>query len=62
MTESQYKANRKYLKEHYQNLTLSYPVGVRDRFKKYASAAGLSLAEFVRVAVAEYVKKHGLDL
>lgn len=57
LTESKRKANDKYIRDHYERIPISYPKGTRDLWKSFASARGLSLAEFVRRAVEEYIKK-----
>ena len=57
MTDSKRKANDKYLKKAYEHITLGYPKGTRDRWKQAASARGLSLAEFVRRAVEDAIKR-----
>lgn len=57
LTESKRKANDKYIREHYERIPISYPKGTRELWKQYATARGLSLAEFVRRAVEEYIKK-----
>lgn len=54
LTDSKRKANDKYLKANYEHITLSVPKGVRADWKQRASARGLSLCEFIRLAVDHY--------
>lgn len=59
-TQSQNKATQKYIKEHLEQVSFRVPKGERDKYKKLAERAGLSLAELLRQAVEEYTENHGL--
>ena len=49
-TKAQLKANAKYRKKAYDQLSIRLPKGERERFAEYASKCGVSLAEYVRRA------------
>lgn len=49
-TKAQLKANAKYRKKAYDQLSIRLPKGERERFAEYASKHGVSLAEYVRRA------------
>lgn len=51
LTEAQRKANDKYIKEHYQKLSISYPKEYCEKVKEAAQAAGESLAGYVKKAI-----------
>lgn len=57
LTDSKRKANKKYLEKNYEHINLSYPKGTKDKWKLVASSRGLSLAEFVRRAVEDAIKR-----
>ncbi len=58
--ETQNKATQKYHKEHLEQVAIRVKKGERERFKKIAETAGLSLAELIRKAITEYAENHGL--
>lgn len=57
LSDSKRKANDKYLKANYEHITLSVPKGTRETWKELASARGLSLCEFIRLAVLCYSER-----
>ena len=59
-TQAQNKATQKYQKENLEQVRMWVKKGEKDRYKQLASAAGLSLAEFLKQAVEEYALNHGL--
>ncbi len=56
-TEAQLRANAKYAAKAYDKLEVRIPKGEKDLIKSWASAAGMSLAEYVRVACYEKAGK-----
>ena len=50
-TEAQKKASMKYLQDKTDDIRLRLPKGTKDRWNAAASAAGLSMTQFVRNAV-----------
>lgn len=57
LSDSKRKANDKYLKANYEHITLSVPKGTRADWKALASVRGLSLCEFIRLAVLYYSER-----
>ena len=51
LTDAQRRANDKYLKEHYQKLSVSYPKEYCEKVKEAAQTAGESLAGYVKKAL-----------
>lgn len=59
-SESSKKATMKYIKENLEEVRFRVKKGEKDKYKKVAERAGLSLAELLRQAVEEYTENHGL--
>lgn len=57
MLESQKKANRKWLAENYEAITIRVPKGTREKIKKDAAAHGMSMAAFIQDACKEKAEK-----
>ena len=57
VTPSQYKANQKYIKEHYDNLQIRVPKEDKERYKKAAADVGTSFRQFVIDAIEEHIEK-----
>lgn len=57
LSDSKRKANDKYLKANYEHITLSVPKGTRADWKTLASSRGLSLCEFIRLAILFYSER-----
>lgn len=55
-----YNYNRKYNKEHYDQIHIYIPAGDRQRWRDYAAECELSLAQFIIEAVEEKVIRDGL--
>ena len=53
MLESQKKANRKWLAENYEAITIKVPKGTKEKIKKAAAACGISMAAYIRAACKE---------
>lgn len=58
--QAQNKATQKYQKENLEQIRFWTKKGEKDRYKKLAESAGMSLAEFLKTAVEEYTNNHGL--
>ncbi len=58
-TEAEKKAIKKYL-DGQEQIRFWAKKGEKDRYKKLAESAGMSLAEFLKTAVEEYTNNHGL--
>ena len=58
--KSQNKATQKYQRENLEQVRFWVRKGEKDKYKKLAERAGLSLAELLRQAVEEYTENHGL--
>ena len=58
--EASKKATIKYIKENLEEVRFRVKKGEKDRYKKLAESAGMSLAEFLNTAVEEYTNNHGL--
>lgn len=56
-TKAQIKANAKYAAKAYDMMAVRIPKGEKDLIKSWASAAGMSLAEYVRAACYEKAGK-----
>ncbi|MCM1059630.1 MAG: hypothetical protein NC452_04995 [Eubacterium sp.] len=54
------KATIKYIKENLDEVRFRVRKGLKDEYKNKAKAAGMSLAEFIKAAIDEYVENHGL--
>lgn len=51
LTESQRKANDKYIRDHYQRLPISYPKEFCEKVKQAAAESGESVAGYIRKAI-----------
>ncbi len=56
-TKAQIQANQRYANKAYDLLAVRIPKGEKDLIKSWASAAGMSLAEYVRAACFEKAGK-----
>lgn len=57
LSETQRKANDKYIKENYQRLPVSYPKEFCQTVREEAQRNGETLAGFVRKAIEDRIKK-----
>lgn len=57
-TQAQNRATQKYQRENLEQVAIRVKKGEREKMKRIADAAGLSLAELIRQAVYEYSKNH----
>lgn len=53
------KSDQEYKKRKYDQINLKLPKGYNQELKAAAAYYGMSSAEFVRSAIAEYVARHG---
>lgn len=53
MLESQKRANRKWLAENYETISIRVPKGTKDEIKEAAAACGMSMAAFIQAACKE---------
>ena len=53
MLESQKRANRKWLAENYEAITIKVPKGTKEKIKEAAAACGMSMAAFIQAACKE---------
>lgn len=60
-TQSQNKATQKYMRDNVDRLFIIVKKGEKDYYKSKASSAGMSLNEFVRVAMDEKIERDGLQ-
>jgi predicted HicB family RNase H-like nuclease len=56
-TEAQKRAIIKYQKEHTDNIQMRFPKGTKDRWQAAAAAAGVSMTQFVKLAVDEAIAR-----
>lgn len=54
-TEAQKKATNKWIKNNYDRINVTVPVGQKDVWKAAANKEGLSLNDFIRKCVAEKI-------
>ena len=59
LSEAKRRSNDRYITAHYQRLAVSYPIKFCDSVRAAASAAGQSLAGYVRQAVEERMRRDG---
>lgn len=52
------KANNKYNKSHYKQLKINVTPTIFDNFENYCNVCGLSKANFLLSAAAEYMERH----
>lgn len=57
MLESQKKANRKWLAENYETISIRAPKGTKDEIKAAAAACGMSMAAFIQAACKEKAER-----
>lgn len=57
MLESQKKANRKWLAENYEAITIKVPKGTKEKIKEAAAACGMSMAAYIQAACKEKAKE-----
>lgn len=56
---SRKRANKKWLKENYESITIRVPKGTKGQIKTWADACGLSMASYIQEACREKgEKKH----
>jgi len=60
LTESQRRANDKYIKEKYERLPVSYPKEFCEKVREVAAAKEESLAGYVRKAIEERMQRESL--
>ncbi len=58
-TESEKKAIKKYL-DGQEQIRFWAKKGIKEHYKELAKSAGMSLAEFIKASIDEYVQNHGL--
>ena len=56
-SQAQNKATQKYIKEHLESIQLRVPKGQKDRYRKAAAAAGISLNQFAIEAMNEKMER-----
>lgn len=56
MLESQKKANRKWLAENYETISIRVPKGTKEKIKEAAAACGMSMAAYIQAACKEKQK------
>ena len=61
ISESRYRANKKYNAKTYERLAIDVHKGERDRLKAYADSQGMSLNNFV-CSCLSYCMKHEIDV
>lgn len=59
LSKAQRKANDKYIATHYKQLNVNYPAEFTNSVRSAASAAGQSLAGYVRQAIEERMRRDG---
>ena len=57
MRESQKRANRKWLAENYEQVSIRVPKGTKDRLKEYAAARGMSMRQYIIFSCEEVQKE-----
>lgn len=53
LSQAQINAHRRYNEKAYDQMAIRLPKGEKDEIKAFAAAAGLSLAQYIRVACYE---------
>ena len=59
LTEAQKRANIKYRKKAYEQIQVNVKNGKRDIIKEYANKNGLSINNYINIAIDERLKKDG---
>lgn len=59
-SQRKYDYDKRYCREHYDQVNINVPKGARDKWKQYAKESGLSLNQFLIMAVEEKVMRDGL--
>ena len=57
LSESQRKANDKYIKEHYRQVKLSMPNAEADALEEHCQKFGFTKAGFIRLAIQEKMER-----
>lgn len=57
MLESRKRANAKWVKENYEQISFRAPKGTRDMIKQWAGECGLSMAAYIQQACKEKSEK-----
>ncbi|WP_295630356.1 hypothetical protein [uncultured Mitsuokella sp.] len=57
MQESRKRANVKWVKENYEQISFRAPKGTRDMIKQWAEECGLSMAAYIQQACKEKSEK-----
>lgn len=57
-SDAKVRANDRYNKKMYESIGLRVHKGIRQSWKIYADAYGLSLAGLIVKAVSEYIQRH----
>lgn len=57
MKESRKRANEKWIKENYEQISFRAPKGTRDMIKQWAGEYGLSMAEYIKQSCKEKSEK-----
>lgn len=53
------RANKKWIRENYESITVRVPKGTKEQIKTWANACGLSMAAYIQAACREKgEKKH----
>lgn len=55
----QIKRQNKFIAEKYDRFTLTFPKGVKEQYKKYAEAQGLSLNAYINKLIEKDMKENG---
>ena len=59
LSESQRRANEKYIKANYARIAVSLPKEIVDKFKAICADNGVSYNSVVREAVEKYIEEKG---
>lgn len=57
MLDCQKRANKKWLVENYETISIRVPKGIRAKIKEWAADEGMSMAEYIKVACSERAAK-----
>lgn len=58
MLDSRKRANEKWIKENYEQISFRAPKGTRDMIKQWAGECGLSMAAYIQQACKEKAEKN----
>lgn len=56
-SQAQNRATQKYLKAHYEEIKVRYPIGNKVRIKAHAAEQGESLNNFMKRAIEETIER-----